>query len=76
MTDQVNHPKHYMMLPDMEAIEGINLLLTQEEYIGYLKGNFFKYRFRAGEKGSLKQDIAKSNWYRDRLKEEFGNVAE
>ena len=54
-----------MMLPDMEAIEGIKKLLTTEEFIGYLKGNFFKYRFRAGDKDSLEQDIAKSNWYRN-----------
>ena len=75
MNDLVNHPTHYRTLPDMEAIEIIEKILTREEFIGYLKGNFFKYRFRAGDKDVLEQDIAKSNWYRDKLRS-LGNVAE
>ena len=68
MEDQVNHPSHYMMFPDMEAIEAIEKVLTHEEFKGYLKGNFLKYRFRAGDKDALEQDIAKSNWYRNYLR--------
>lgn len=67
--DAVNHPKHYMMFPDMEAIEAIQKVLTEEEFKGFLKGCFLKYRFRAGDKDDLAQDIAKSNWYRDYLRD-------
>ena len=65
MSDPVNHPSHYQVLPDLEAIDIIKKILTEEEFLGYLKGNFLKYRLRAGEKDDLEQDIATSNWYRD-----------
>ena len=64
----VNKPKHYMLFDDgTEAIDIIEAALTTEEFAGYLKGNFLKYRLRAGEKDNLQQDIDKSNWYRKAL---------
>lgn len=68
MNDQVNHPSHYKTFPDMEAIDIIEASLTPEEYIGYLKGSFLKYRLRAGDKGPALVDIDKSNWYREELR--------
>ena len=66
MNDPVNKPKHYCLFDDgTEAINIIKASLTSEEFKGYLKGNFLKYRLRAGEKDDLKQDIDKSNWYRN-----------
>lgn len=65
--DPVNHPKHYKLFPDLEAIDVIQRSLTPEEFAGYCKGNALKYRLRAGEKGDANQDLAKSNWYRDKL---------
>lgn len=62
----VNKPRHYNMFK-MEAIDVIKNLLTEEEYVGYLKGNMLKYRLRAGFKEDREQDLAKSNWYQDRL---------
>lgn len=67
--DNVNHPKHYKCFPDMESIDVIQAALTPEEFNGFCKGNFLKYRMRAGDKDLLEQDIAKSNWYRDKYKE-------
>lgn len=66
-TDPVNHPKHYAIAPGVEAIDIIKASLTPEQFEGYLLGNFLKYRLRAGDKDDLQQDIAKSNWYRERL---------
>ena len=66
--DPVNHPKHYAIAPGVEAIDIIKASLTPEQFEGYLLGNFLKYRLRAGDKDDLQQDIAKSNWYRERLK--------
>ena len=63
----VNSPAHYAFFPDLEAIDIIQRTLTQDEFIGYLKGNALKYRLRAGDKGDTLQDIDKSNWYRCRL---------
>lgn len=67
MEDEVNNPKHYKVFPDMEAIDVIEMTLETKELIGYYKGNILKYRLRAGEKGDAVKDIAKANWYKDRL---------
>lgn len=70
--DAVNKPSHYMLFDDgTEAIDVIRKQLTDEEFNGYLKGNFLKYRLRAGDKDDLKQDIDKSNWYKSRLNKEL-----
>lgn len=65
--DPVNHPKHYKIAPEVEAIDIIRASLTPEQFKGYLLGNFLKYRLRAGDKGDLNQDIEKSNWYKREL---------
>ena len=66
----VSQPSHYMLFADeTEAIDVIRSFLTPEEYRGYCKGNFLKYRLRAGEKGDALQDIAKSEVYRNWLNE-------
>jgi len=62
--DPVKAPKHYMLFDDLEAIEAIRELLSDDEYIGYLKGCELKYRFRAGMKDSVEQDIGKAMQYR------------
>ena len=66
--DNVNHPAHYKLFPNQEAIDIIRATLTADEYIGYCKGNALKYRLRAGLKGdNAIEDLAKANWYRDQL---------
>ena len=67
--DPVHHPNHYMLAPELEAIDVIRASLTPTEYMGYLKGSILKYRLRAGRKGEAEQDIAKSDWYRHRAVE-------
>lgn len=69
--DPVRHPQHYQLWEGLETIDAIKLLLTKEEYLGYLKGNILKYRLRAGKKDAskIKQDIEKSSQY-----EEFLNL--
>lgn len=65
--DPVNNPKHYDTFPGQQSIDIIQAAMTPEEFAGFLKGNFLKYRLRAGEKDALQQDIDKSNWYRNKL---------
>lgn len=66
--DEISNPKHYDLFPDgMQAIDVIRAALTPEEFAGYCKGNFLKYRLRAGEKGPVEKCIGKAEWYRDRL---------
>lgn len=61
----IKHPKHYNLFADdsLEAIDAIRILLTPEEFKGYLKGNILKYRFRAGGKDDILQDIGKAKEY-------------
>ncbi len=65
--DAVNNPKHYDLFPGEQSIDLIEKCLTPEEFKGFLKGNCLKYRIRAGNKGDLKQDIDKADWYQSKL---------
>lgn len=71
--DPVKSPSHYMLFPDMESIEAIEKLLNGEEFVGFLKGNILKYRFRAGRKGNSDaktlEDVRKSEQYAQMLRE-------
>lgn len=67
--DPVNHPKHYKLFPDLESIDVIQRSLTPEQFKGFCMGNALKYRLRAGEEGDAAEDLAKANWYRDKLAE-------
>lgn len=68
--DDINHPQHYKLFPDMEAFDVIKASLSPAELRGYLKGNVLKYRLRAGEKGPAEKCIAKAEWYKARLFEQ------
>lgn len=61
--DPVHRPEHYMQ-GHIETIDKIKLLLTPEEYLGYLKGNVIKYD-RAPFKGNMGQDYDKQKVYYD-----------
>lgn len=65
--DEVNHPQHYQLFPDMEAFDVIKRTLSPEELRGYLKGNILKYRLRAGKKGDAAKCVAKADWYSRQL---------
>jgi hypothetical protein len=63
--DNVNKPKHYNK-GDIECIDGINAMLSHEEFVGYLRGNSLKYRWRYPYKNGL-EDLQKAKWYEDKL---------
>lgn len=69
--DDVNSPNHYRLFPDAEVIDIIESYLTEEEFIGYMKGNTLKYRLRAGNKDDAMKDIAKADWYRDEIRAKY-----
>lgn len=64
--------KYYELWEDFEAIDVIKLVLTEEEYRGFLKGNILKYRLRAGKKNiendNIIKDINKSIDYETELR--------
>ena len=63
--DMVNNPIHYGT-GDIECIDYIQDFLTEEEYIGYLRGNIAKYLHRWRYKNGL-EDLKKAQWYGARL---------
>ena len=65
MNDKVNHPSHYQ--GKHECIEVMRALFGDEAVKDFCKCNAYKYRFRAGKKGSAEEDIKKAEWYEDYL---------
>ena len=63
--DNVNSPAHYGK-GAIECIDYIEDFLTNEEFIGYLRGNIAKYLHRWRYKNK-QEDLLKSQWYLDRL---------
>lgn len=72
MVDNVNHPKHYN-LGNIETIDIIESRLTKEEFIGYLKGSKMKYDLRYPFKNAFEEDLAKSEWFKNKLLEVVRN---
>lgn len=60
MSDNVNHPSHYIGHPS--GIECITVV----EHFNFNIGNAIKYLWRAGLKGNLIEDLRKAAWYIDR----------
>ena len=67
MKDLVNNPPHYNK-GDIECIDAIEAMLTHEEFVGYLRGNSLKYRWRFRYKNGI-QDLDKATWYENKLKQ-------
>ena len=64
--DVVNKPKHYNQ-GTIECIDAIEAMLTHEEFVGYLRGNSLKYRWRMRYKNNPVQDMEKAEWYEKKL---------
>jgi len=63
--DSIERPAHYNN-GKIECIDAIEAMLTPEEYLGYLRGNSLKYRWRMRYKGHPVQDLRKAQWYENR----------
>lgn len=63
-----NHikPSHYKLSGGREAIDIIKEILTPEQFIGFLRGNIFKYDIRYKYKGGV-EDLKKAEWYKTKL---------
>ena len=62
--DKIN-PNYYKN-KSIETIDAMESQLTPDEFVGYLKGQVWKYLARHREKNGL-EDIRKAKWYMDRL---------
>ncbi len=52
MTDDVNSPAHYQGDHGIECIQAISAQMSDEEYLGYLRGNVVKYVWRYQQKAA------------------------
>ena len=59
MNSAVEHPKHYRLEGIREVLDVIRYALSEEEYLGFLKGNVIKYTLRAPYKASYYADLVK-----------------
>ena len=64
MSDAIN-PDHYSQ-GSIECIDAMQIVLTPEEFRGYLKGNVFKYLWREKDKNG-NEDLRKGKSYYDSL---------
>ena len=63
--DKVNNPSHYSD-STIECIDAMEAMLSPQEFIGYLRGNMFKYQWRYQKKNGI-EDLQKSAWYLKKL---------
>ena len=63
--DKVNNPSHYTQ-GGIECIDAMEAMLSRDEFIGYLRGNIFKYQWRYKDKNGM-EDLKKANWYSAKL---------
>lgn len=64
-SDVVNNPAHYTT-GGIECIDAMQAMLSREEFIGYLRGNIFKYQWRYKHKNGV-EDLRKADWCAQRL---------
>ena len=50
MEDVVNHPEHYNSGTPYECIKVLKKWMSEEQYVGFLKGNIIKYLCRSEKK--------------------------
>lgn len=64
-----HYDEHYASMIGLEPIELMQLVLTYDEFVGFLKGNIIKYTLRAGKKQgeAAEKDVAKAKRYTEWL---------
>lgn len=50
----------------------MEMVLTHDEFVGFLKGNIIKYSMRAGRKKGADHDNEKAGHYMQKLREVLG----
>ena len=58
-----------------DCFDAMQAMLSEEEFIGFLRGNSFKYRWRMRDKRQAVQDLRKAQWYEKRLKDIFEKMS-
>jgi len=64
--DEVNSPPHYQH-GNLETIEVIKGMMTQDEFLAYCAGSVTKYVSRYRYKNNPSKDLDKASWFLNRL---------
>lgn len=69
--NKVKSPDHYKITEDLESIDILRALMTEEEFVGFCWGNVMKYIFRWKKKNG-REDLKKARVYIDWILEVKG----
>lgn len=62
-SDMVNHPSHYNLPNRKECIDEMIDIYGLKDVAKWCEITAYKYKYRAGHKGSVVEDMSKAAWY-------------
>lgn len=62
-SEMVNHPSHYNLPDRKECIDEMIDIYGLEDVAKWCEITAYKYKYRAGHKGSVVEDMSKAAWY-------------
>ena len=62
-SDMVNHPSHYNLPDRKECIDEMIDIYGLKDVAKWCEITAYKYKYRAGHKGSVVEDMSKAVWY-------------
>ena len=62
-SDMVNHPSHYNLPNRKECIDEMIDIYGLKDVAKWCEITAYKYKYRAGHKGSVVEDMGKAAWY-------------
>lgn len=62
-SDMVNHPSHYNLPDRKECIDEMIDIYGLKDVAKWCEITAYKYKYRAGHKGSMVEDMSKATWY-------------
>ena len=82
-SDMVNHPSRYNLPNRKECIDEMIDIYGIKDVAKWCEITAYKYKYRAGHKGSVVEDMSKASWYIDKARElkskrrweNFGKIA-
>ena len=68
-SDMVNHPSHYNLPDRKECIDEMIDIYGLKDVAKWCEITAYKYKYRAGHKGSVVEDMSKAAWYTVKARE-------
>ena len=83
-SEMVNHPSHYNLPNRKACIDEMIDIYGLKDVAKWCEITAYKYKYRAGHKGSVVEDMSKAAWYIDKARElkskrrwkNFGKIAD